>query len=919
MRLAITLYFLFIFSNSIQGQFNRINQGIQKQNLLAFANKKQSLFNQQQKLVKSFSKRYHIQLADTSKTNGIIILNHIDNGHPSFLKTHNINAAISSGIDLLWPNSNLSFNLDGSNIEVGVWDGGSIYQQHQEFLYHNNIWQRDKPAFELNHSTHVAGTISAEGINVNSKGAAPASKIAAYDFSNDVTEMAVAAAEGLQASNHSYGAVCGWNYNNNTETWYWHGNKAYNPIEDVRFGMYDSTSWAIDFICYNAPNYLPVKSAGNDRNEGPDNQPTLHFDWNDGWFESHDIHDLDGSNSGFCCITPKAAAKNNLVIGSIKDLPDGYTSADNVQLETYSAFGPCKDGRIKPDLVANGEYLLSCINDSIDAYSSYSGTSMAAASATGAIALLLQYQEQLSPGVKLLSSSIKALLINTANECGNTPGPDYKYGWGLINTYRAALALKQNNSSGGACIIENLIKQEELQNIPISVAENTEQLKLTLCWTDPPGSVDEPTQTNTTTALTNNIDVTVINIQTNETYYPWVLNPNTPNAAAIKGINKVDNVEQIVIDNPIPGDYTIAISSTNNNSIGQQTYSLVVDGHITDSNLYPPTNLSYRMGDKTAYLFWYPPATQPLHYNIYCNNQLLVSTVDTCIIITNLQNDVEHLFYVKSEYTVNKESQSSNSINITPMEARKPPITYNFESGLEGWNINERMDGWRLGTKDSLTSYYLNFEDNTGHFLWIDSGINTWHSHVTDIASSPPLSLIGLTDIKVNFDYVFVTNIYDVIDELHVVYRQVGDDEWNKVQQPKASSSWQRTSITLPADAAETNTQIGFYYDDFYLHGMGAAIDNIEITGTTNTSVSNNDSDFFIIRNNQELKVYYSIDNQSTCIWSLYDLTGRIISVGNEQLINGQVTIKLSTYHSGLYLLRCKVGNHNLSEKIILN
>ena len=129
-----------------------------------------------------------------------------------------------------------------------------------------------------------------------------------------------------------------------------------------------------------------------------------------------------------------ATAKNVLTVGAIKDLPDHYHEISDVTMESYSSWGPTDDGRIKPDIVANGEKLFSCVATSNSSYNTLSGTSMATPNVSGSIILILNELKNLYPGKEFLASTIKGLVINTADKAGNTWGPDYRFGWGLMNT-----------------------------------------------------------------------------------------------------------------------------------------------------------------------------------------------------------------------------------------------------------------------------------------------------------------------------------------------------------------------------------------------------------------------------------------------------------------------------------------------------
>ena len=102
-------------------------------------------------------------------------------------------------------------------------------------------------------------------------------------------------------------------------------------------------------------------------------------------------------------------------------------------MSSFSSWGPTDDGRIKPDLVANGEAVYSPLAGSNTAYGSYWGTSMATPNATGSTALLIEHYANLFSNGAIRSSTMKGLLIQTADDRGNA-GPDYRYVWGLVDS-----------------------------------------------------------------------------------------------------------------------------------------------------------------------------------------------------------------------------------------------------------------------------------------------------------------------------------------------------------------------------------------------------------------------------------------------------------------------------------------------------
>src|SRR5262249_25886998 len=149
----------------------------------------------------------------------------------------------------------------------------------------------------------------------------------------------------------------------------------------------------------------------------------------------------DGNGgTGYDSLPQGQIAKNSLTVGAINDVTaDPYTNA-NITMSSFSSWGPVDDGRIKPDVVGNGVNLTSPVafNPSGGAasntsYDVYSGTSMAAPNVTGSAALILQHHRNLyGTGNDPRAATMKGLIIQTAFDAGN-PGPDYTYGWGLVD------------------------------------------------------------------------------------------------------------------------------------------------------------------------------------------------------------------------------------------------------------------------------------------------------------------------------------------------------------------------------------------------------------------------------------------------------------------------------------------------------
>lgn len=369
-----------------------------------------------------------------------------EDGKPIYYTTYNLNAAKTVSTNKLWPGGSSGLNLTGSGITLGEWDGGGVRTTHQEFG--GRVTQKDSPSSTGGHATHVAGTLIAAGVYSDAKGMSYQANLDAYDWNSDQAEMAAAASAGLRASNHSYGYHAGWVYNGlGDDNWAWWGDPPIDPTEDWKFGFYSPDDQNLDQIAYDAPYYLIVKSAGNDRGDGP-TPGTGHWVWDGSWVWSTDGRDFDG----YDCIPYEGVGKNILTVGAVNDIPGGYTNPSDVVMSSFSGWGPADDGRIKPDIVGNGIGLVSTYSTSDNSYAPGSGTSMASPNVCGSLGLLIQHYQGLHGGSSMRAATLKALVIHTADEAGPTDGPDYMFGWGLLNSNKAAEVISQDSTGDSTMI-----------------------------------------------------------------------------------------------------------------------------------------------------------------------------------------------------------------------------------------------------------------------------------------------------------------------------------------------------------------------------------------------------------------------------------------------------------------------------------
>lgn len=462
----------------------------------------------------------------------------LPNGEKIYAKTANFGASITARADRLYNGASLGINIQGQNMTAAVWDGGNARDTHQEFMVGgvSKITLADGVNYQ-DHPTHVTGTICAQGISSLVRGVAFNSSVKSFDWTNDLSEMTTEAAGGLLVSNHSYGI------GSLGSLWF--------------YGAYDSRARSIDNITYNNQYYLPIVSAGNDRNEiTPPGSTQI------------------ATKGGYDMIFGHGNAKNVITVAAVGQV-SSYTGPSSVLMSSFSSWGPSDDGRIKPDISMKGVSVRSTLSSSDTAIGVESGTSMASPGVTGVVLLLQQYHKQLYTTF-MKAATVKGLILHTADEAGEYPGPDYQFGWGLINAEKAAIAIRdKNNTTGPKSIIEELNLSNGSTYTKTITASGASPLKISISWTDPQATTsNNGTVDPTTKYLVNDLDIKVVKGST--TYYPWKLQGMAVpyDSASNTGTNDVDNFERVDIDNP-SGTYTITVTHKGTLSSGSQNFSLI--------------------------------------------------------------------------------------------------------------------------------------------------------------------------------------------------------------------------------------------------------------------------------------------------------------------------------------------------------
>jgi len=488
------------------------------------------------------------RIVKDDETGKIEIRDIFPDGTPFYFATSNEGAALTARTNSLYSGGSLGINIQGEGMTAWVWDGGPVRDTHEEFMINgtSKVTIADYSTMS-DHATHVAGTIAARGVltipitggTTTVRGLAFNSAIKSYDWTDDLSEMEDQAGKGMLVSNHSYGPVL----SSNNSIWY--------------LGSYFTDAQGVDEICYNYPFYLPVFAAGNDRDE------------------SGIPYGTQISNKlGYDLIAGEGVAKNVMTVAAVYEVPS-YVNSSSVTMSSFSNYGPTDDGRIKPEISAKGVSVRSTTSNSDTSTGFKNGTSMAAPGVTAVALLLQQYYKQLY-GNNMKAATLKGLILHTADEAGDYPGPDYSYGWGLINADASARVIRDKNLITNRSIVQELnLNNQAIYTQTIS-ATSSRPLKVSISWTDPAGALAAAGMIDSATKnLVNDLDVKVIS-SNGTVYYPWKLQgmTNTFGPATNSSTNDVDNFERIDIPNP-SGTYTITVTHKGSLTNNHQNFTLI--------------------------------------------------------------------------------------------------------------------------------------------------------------------------------------------------------------------------------------------------------------------------------------------------------------------------------------------------------
>jgi hypothetical protein len=253
---------------------------------------------------------------------------------------------------------------------------------------------------------------------------------------------------------------------------------------------------------------------------------------------------------------PPGTAKNAICVSAARADPDEMDLGDGNP-------GPTADGRRKPDLVTVGCGIESAtVNTPCGTDLRACATSWATPHAAAAAALVRQYfRDGWYPDGEPAEGSawtpsgalLKAVLINSTLNMTGVPGyPSNDEGWGIVRlddvltfpgSARALTVWERRNANG--------LSTGDARVHHVDVVNGVEPLKVTLVWTEPPGTA------GAASPIVNNLDLQVTSPDGSQTF----LGNNFAGGSSTVGgaPDRLNNVEVVVVTSPTIGRWTIRV------------------------------------------------------------------------------------------------------------------------------------------------------------------------------------------------------------------------------------------------------------------------------------------------------------------------------------------------------------------------
>lgn len=563
-------------------------------------------------------------------------------------------------------------------------------------------------------------------------------------------------------------------------------------------------------------------------------------------------------------------SKNSILLGCIDH---------NEVIMPFSSKGPAYDGRIKPELVAF----------------STQGTSNSTALVTGIITLMKQHYKTIN-NTSLSNALTKAILINSAKDLGNI-GPDFSYGYGNVNVNKCLKTISENR-----IISDNLISGQ-IKSHEITLPSNAKNLKITLVWNDLPAAI------NSNISLINDLDIEVIS-NNNTTFLPWILNPDAPQEQAKRGKDKLNNIEQVTIENSTPGSYNITVIGAYISNTSQD-YSIAYEYELErqfEWN-YPVSNDNFPFDGKTISPFKWDSSFSGTSGQLsisYNNGQTWE------IIASGINLDSEQFTYTPTEQKFAK-AKLKMTIDTTDYISDSFTISYdlNIRTSLVCDGTTEI--NWDTPTDVilfniyQLTGDHFEFKEQTtnANYIYTDEKIHT----VTPVFdNSEGVKSESTLQYAQNSNCYFELALAEVYEENKVKVSASLFSLYNikRLELVKIIN----TSESVISTINDVNSKTFSFIDTVPIKGsnrykINIILENNNVFSSKIVDANYLEDDLFLVyptllSKNEELNI--EVKNEENAIFYLYNISGQ--NTITSSLFSKTNSIDLSNIASGIYIYK---------------